>query len=333
MLEHRRLAHMLRQRAAEIKALQDERERLVTRQRTALRREEELGDAVRKLDERASSLAAERERLETALKAERERLGGELKQAQYEVRRAERRLSETETTAAEWRKESWRELEALAAELEKAKAEHGRLRRDLEKVEQERDAIGADLKKTSYEARRVERRLAKVETDATREHEEAQHRLDALGTELRDVVVARDEALKSADEAVRERDEATRAVEEATRAAEASSRDHEQAVRDLTERAVEQTELALRLGKAQQEVETLVGEERSREMALVAVDAALIEVAEHLRRARASRSWRWGHALARAFRVLTFRRGSRRSSLDAALGRLQDEGLVKVEQA
>ncbi len=330
MLEQRRLSHMLRQRAAEIEALQDERERLVTRQRTALRHEEELGDAVRKLDERASSLAAERERLENALKAERERLEGELKaererlegelkQAQYEARRAERRLSETETTAAEWRKESWRELEALAAELEKAKAEHGRLRRELKKTERERDGIEAELKKTSYEARRVERRLAQVEADTAQERKEAQrlrketrHQVDALATELREVIVARDEALG---------------------AAKASSRDHEQVVRDLTARAVQQTELALQLGKAEQEVETLLGAERSREMALAAVDATLIEVAGHLRRTRASRSWRWGHALARAFRVLTFRRGSRRSSLDAALGRLQDEGLVKVEKA
>jgi chromosome segregation ATPase len=97
-----------------------------------------------------------------------------------------------------------------------------------------------------------------------------------------------------------------------------AAREEAQARAAVAARDVE--EMARELGRTQREVELLAGQEKHRETLLADSDRALGEVAEHLRRVSASRSWRWGHRLAVAWRTLTLRRRrSKRSALDRAL--------------
>jgi chromosome segregation ATPase len=65
----------------------------------------------------------------------------------------------------------------------------------------------------------------------------------------------------------------------------------------------------------------LVARIASLEAELAGLHGTIDAMAADVRRARDARTWRWGHALARFARALTFRRGSRRSALDAALAR------------
>lgn len=194
VFEQRRLAHMLRRRGAEIEALRSERERLAERERKALQREEELRQVLRSRDEKLALLQAEaasrsavlasssedRDRLEEELKqaqyevrrAER-RLEEELKQAQYEVRRAERRVAKTEGDAAEARRRARLQLDSLSAELREGLASRDRALEQARHVSVERDEI------------REERDQIRGEVDAARASAAASaHEIEAAALEL-----------------------------------------------------------------------------------------------------------------------------------------------------
>jgi hypothetical protein len=324
IFEQRRLSHMLRQRGAEIEVLHVDRERLAGRERAAVEREEALRRELRDLEEAERSLKAEvassaaeaashKERIESLI-ADRDRLAADLKQAHYEMRREQRRLQaareEMATRLAEAKQAAAAELAEVsgtaAAELaERERIAAGERERGERRVEElrtrlsslagGRDRIAADLKHAEYEARRAERRLARVDREAGEARRRAHLQLDALRAELREGLASRDAELRR---------------EQAAAWAHATE----------TARAVE--ERALELGRARREVELLLGLEKERELLLAGSEQTLAEVAERLRRVRASRSWRWGHGLARVWRAATFRRRSSKSALDSALDRL-----------
>lgn len=301
VFEQRRLSHMLRQRGTEIEALQADRERLAGREREARERERALRRELRELEDKATSLRAE----VASLSEERKRQAEELKQAQYEVRRAERRVANA-------REES---MEALAgaerdAAKERKRAGHrlDEIRVQLASLTANRDSIVTELKQAEYEARRAERRLAKTTHEAAEARKRDRLQLDAMRTELEEGLGSRNEALKRERRALAEREEARVSAAEMAQEAAADAREVEAS--------------ALELGRAQREVELLAGQEKDREILLADSEQTLTEVADHLRRVRASRSWRWGHAIAQALRTLTFRRRSSRSALDNALERL-----------
>jgi len=311
ILEQRRLSHMLRERGAEIEALRGQRERFAAKERRALETEEGLRRRLRELDQQLRSASADRDRV-----------AAELKESRYETRRAERRVEKTEQDAAEAR---------ARAERSQEQAEER-----IAAIGVERERIAVELKRAEYEARRAERRVAKVERAFAEAGRRNRLQLDSLAAELRAglasrdealdgrrrVLDERDEALGGRDGALGERDEARDERDEAIESRDEAieSRDGERtAARDLAA-AIEQR--ALELGRARREVELLVAEESRREVLLAGSEPTLAEVASNLSRVRASRSWRWGQALARALRALTFRRGAGGSALDTALARL-----------
>lgn len=347
VFEQRRLSHMLRQRGVEIEALRDERERLAAKESAAREREGELRAKARELEAKFSSATAHRERLEAELAtnaaerdrleaelataaAERERFENELKQVGYDFRRAERRVAKVEGEAAEANKRHRLRLDTLGTEMAKVEEERQRLRDELTNARQmrdriqrelaertkegdrakaelakaatERERLETELGKARYEARRAERRVTTVEGDAAEAGRRSNFQIDALVAELREIRVARDEALKARDEASVSALESVRGLEDTAR----------------------------ELGRARREVELLASHEKALEVRLAGLEGTLEEVADHLLRVRASRSWRWGHSLAQAFRTLTFRRRSSRSALDAALDRLEVEGRVRA---
>jgi chromosome segregation ATPase len=336
VFEQRRLSHMLRQRGAEIEALETSRERLAVKERQALEREEALRGRLRDLEQKVTSLTAEI----ASLSEDRDRVATELGRAQYEARREERRVAKTrEEAAAELAKaerDAAGERERAGRRLEEARAQ-------LSSLTANRDSVVAELQRAQYEARRAERRLARTDRDAAEARKRARLQLDALHAELREGLGARDEALKreqrvqverdeaqaERDEAQTERDEAQADRDEAQAERDEAQADRRTALATLDEerRAAVASALwveasALQLGRVQCEVELLAGLEKEREILLAGSERTLSEVAVQLRRVRDSRSWRWGNAVARAIRMLTFRRRSKRSALDAALERL-----------
>jgi chromosome segregation ATPase len=286
--EQRRLSHMLRRRGAEIEVLQVDRERLAERERAAVGREEVLRRKLREVEREVESLGEDRDRVT-----------GNLKQAEYELRREERRLrTAREEMAAELAKTKEEAAAELAGAERDAARQHERaesrleeLRAQLTSLTANRDSVVTQLEQAEYEARRAERRLAKVDREAGEARRRARLQLEALREELREGMAVRDEALARAAEA-------TRGVEDRAR----------------------------ELGRAQREVELLVGLEKEREVLLAGSERTLAEVAEQLGRVRSSRSWRWGHRLAQAWRTVTFRRRSAGSALDSALERLGTGG-------
>lgn len=304
VFEQRRLSHMLRQRGAEIEALETSRERLAAKERQALEREEALRRKLRDLEREVTSLTAEI----ASLSEDRDRVATELRQAQYEVRREERRVAKA-------REEATGERERAGRRLEEARAQ-------LSSLTANRDSVVAELQRAQYEARRAERRLTKTDRDAAEARKRARLQLDALHAELREGLGARDEALKREQRVQVERDEAQAERDEAQadRRTALATLDEERRAAAASAREVEAS--ALQLGRVQCEVELLAGLEKEREILLAGSERTLGEVAVQLRRVRDSRSWRWGNAVARAVRMLTFRRRSKRSALDAALERL-----------
>jgi chromosome segregation ATPase len=278
LFEQRRLAHMLRQRGAEIEALHADRERLAIKQSAARERESELGEELRGLEEAIASATSDRERLEA-----------ELGRARYDADlRAER----------------------IEAELVTAGEEQERLEAELVTAGKEQERLAAELEGAGYEARRAERRLSRVERDAAAANRRIRLKVDALAAELQESQIAREAALEEHRRALRARDDAARAAQDSVRELEKTARG---------------------LGSARRDVELLIEQEREREVLLAGSDCALTEVGEHLLRVRASRSWRWGHALAQGLRAVTLRRRSSRSSLDTALGRLEAEGRFQAD--
>ncbi|MGC1852611.1 MAG: hypothetical protein WA687_09260 [Solirubrobacterales bacterium] len=343
VFEQRRLSHMLRQRGAEIEALQSDRERLGERERKAHEREEGLRWELGELEQRAISLRSEI----ASLSAGREREAAELKRAQYEMRRAERRLVKAREEGATNLAKAEDEAAANLAKAEDEAAEERRraerrleeARAQLSSLTANRDSVVTELKRAEYETRRAGRRVAKVEREAVEASRRNRLQLDALGAELRAGLASRDEALKreqrvlgEREEALGERDEVRGERDEARGERDEALGDRRRAYEAFEQAQVEAAEAArgvetsaLELGRAQREVELLAGLEKEREVVLADSEQTLGEVAEHLRRVRASRSWRWGHAIAQALRALTFRRRSGRSALDNALQRLGDD--------
>lgn len=329
VFEQRRLGHMLRQRGAEIEQLIAERERLTGKVRKALAREEELRKQVREFEAETASLSAARDRL-----------NAELKQAQYEARRAQRRVEKAEREQAEAleragrREEESRErIDALAkrqeedrqqidalvgardrvaAELAQAGEEAKRAERGIAEAVRERESLNAELKQAQSEAWRAERRVEKAGHEAVEAERRSRLQLDSLAAELRAGLAARDDALAARDA---EHDQRVNENEQRVR-------EGEEAAEEL--HAVERT--GRELGWTQREVERLKALEREREVALADSANALDLVAAELRGVRRSRSWRWGQAVARAARLFSFRRRSRRSAIDAALERLEAGG-------
>jgi hypothetical protein len=340
VFEQRRLSHMLRQRGAEIETLQGDRERLAARERKAIEREEALRRKLRNLEEKAGSLSAE----VASLAENRDRLESELKQAQYELRRGERRVAKAEEDAAAELARTEEESASKQAKTEQEAVEVRKradrrlreMRTQLSSLTADRDRLAAELKQAEYEARRAERRLAKTDRDAAEARKRGRLQLDGLRAELRKGLTSRDEALKreqrvlvEQEELVAERTEVLAERDEARAERDEALGGHRRALDALEEAQVSAAKTAgrveasaLELGRAQREVELLAGLEKEREIVLADSEKTLGEVAEHLRRVKVSRSWRWGHAIAQAMRTLTFRRRSKRSALDDALERL-----------
>lgn len=256
------------------------------------------------------------------------------------------------------------ERERLAVKERAAREREEKLRKEVRELEariasatSERERLETELGQARYEARRAERRVAKVESDAAEASKRTGHRIDVLSGELANVEherqLLRNQLVNTRQQRDRAKAELTKLVDEHERrvaklesdAAEARKQSRLQLdslAAELREERTARTaatesvrgleEAARQLGQAQREVELLTDRERKREALLADCDRMLDSVAENLLRTRASRSWRWGHALARAFRVLTFRRRSSRSALDRALGRLEAEGRAQQAQ-
>lgn len=174
---------------------------------------------------------------------------------------------------------------------------------------------GAEITSLTEARDRLASKLARLEQGAAEERERAARRLEEARTQLSSLTANRDRMaveLKQAEYEVRRSERrlarTAREADEAARETAKTARDVEESARDL--------------GRVQHEVELLVELEKEREVLLANSERTLGEVVDHLRRVRASRSWRWGHRIAQALRALSFRRRSKRSALDNALERL-----------
>lgn len=207
--------------------------------------------------------------------------------------------AERERLAARERKER-EQTSSLAAErnrlqheLSRATEEHERLTSELSEAAEESDGLREELKRVQYEARRAERRVEKLDHDATEARERARQRLEEAASEL--------------SQAAEDRDRAWETARKTVASVESDARE---------------------LGQTQRDIELLVERERQGQALLAASDRALDEVAGQLLRTRDSRSWRWGHAVSRAMRKITFRRRLERSALDVAIAQLGERTAV-----
>lgn len=326
MFEQRRLSHMLRQRGAEIEALHRERDSMVAKEAKAREQQSQLRERLDQISARLEVVAAEHASVKAKLDeaaADRERLARNLEQSV-----AERTQLETEIA------QITAEREQRDGELARAVADGERLDRELATASTARDGLADEVERVRTELTDAQAKLAATQTELGETQSEIRQRTEAA-TELSRRLEGREAELQQARYEARRADRRVdklqqvaaeargqdrRRIASLTSEAAAATKARDEALKGATTTIQHLEQRAHELGGSRRDIELLTAEVRERETLLADSDRALAAVAEHLRRVRASRSWRWGHRLARS---LSFRRRSDRSALDVALGRLE----------
>jgi glycosyltransferase involved in cell wall biosynthesis len=266
----------------------------------AARRERELAKVERRLETAREELVAREGQLERSI-ATAEAVASELAQHADGARRAEG-LRERSDAA----------LATLRAEHEQLRAAAERDRAALEELRAERLALMREREEALTGLERLERALEQEQTRTAQETERL-HELEGRFATAMAEVERRDEALEAlageraelARGLVEREAELERAVASKRRARERIEELERTAAADAGQRERLRAELGARddaAGRAQLGLE------------LAAAD---------LERAASSRAWRYGHALMRFLRRLSFRRAGQTSGLDRALHRLR----------
>ncbi len=273
----------------------------------AATRERELAKAEHRLATTREELAAREAQLERSI-ATAEQVAGELAQREEAAQRAESLRERSDAALAALRAEH----DQLRVEHEQLRAAADRDRAALEELRAERLALVREREEARTALERLEQALeqeqARTATE-TRRLGELEGRLATAAAE----VERQDEALEAL---AGERAELARGLD-------AREAELERAVasKRRARETIAQLERTVAADAGQRE--RLRAELGARDDAAGRVQLGLELAAADLERAASSRAWRYGHALMRLLRRLSFRRAGQTSGLDRALSRLR----------